>query len=103
MLNWRGLRPRSEHSELRIQHSEFFQFSPLHSTRCISACQRVHFRDGHAIEVSRYRLLQRARRDGEPQRGVVGTAGDETVNQSSGEAVAAADAIDEPHAVSLAL
>src|SRR2546423_349870 len=63
----------------------------------------VEIRNGHAVEVAVNGLLQRARRDREAQRRVGRTAVEGRVDEAGGEAVAAADAIDEPHDVPLAL
>src|SRR5262249_57977539 len=65
--------------------------------------QGVDFGHAHAIEIAGDRLLERARRDGDPQRRVEWTAGRERVDQARREAVAAADAIDEADAIALAL
>src|SRR4051794_33889761 len=76
---------------------------PLHSAGFVAIRQRVHFLHRHAIEVSRKRLLERTCGDGETERGFGRAAGDETIDQSRGEAVAATDAIDEPDVVVLAV
>ena len=74
----------------------------LNPPRRVPLRQRIDLGDGRAIEIARNRLLQRARGHRKAQRGVGSAARDERVNQAGGEAVAAADAIDEADVVALA-
>src|SRR5688572_6990186 len=76
---------------------------PLHAPRRVAGREPLDLGHAHAVEITRDGLLQRARRDREPERGVRALAGDQTVDQPGGEAVAGADPIDDPHAVALTL
>ena len=65
--------------------------------------QAVHFGERDAVEISWNRLFQCARRYREPERRVGIAPREGAVDQARGEAVAAADPIDEAHDVALAL
>ena len=75
---------------------------PLHSTAGIAGGEPLHFADRHVIEVPGNRLLERARRDRERERGLGVRAHHQPEDQTGRKTVAAADAIDEPDRVTLA-
>src|SRR6185503_19518176 len=69
----------------------------------VAAGERVDLGHRGAVEVAGNGLLQRARGDGEAQRRVERAAVEQRVDETGGEAVAAADAVDQAHHVALAL
>src|SRR5688572_8646793 len=62
--------------------------SPPHSSRRIPTDKPIDFLGGHAVEISRHGLLQRAGRDGESECVLGGPARDQAVDEPAGEAVA---------------